>query len=390
MSEPPQDEHGNGTVDASGNGAADVSGNGADHSEDETQPTLPPSDRRTVRIGEGTAGAVPGSGGAPPDPLLMPHPVYHMPEPQEPAEGELSEGRVGTIVIDAEDDLPEAIYTVQEARSPDDPGTTGPRVDPRMKARRLAVSQARGRRRFWWVIAFVVVLLLGLGALAVFSSSVFDIERVRVTGAVNSDPTQVSEITDDLLGKAILTADLTAIADRLEKLPWVKYAQVKMDFPHTVVVQLAERTPVVAFQSSDSRWRVIDVDGRVIDVLAGRPIDYTAVFGPGPDNIAGETAPQYAKIAQFTTAIPPMLRQRVQHFTVDDQMDVTMTLNLTEDLTLRDERKFTQVDLCAADELDVEQLVALTAFIETKVLGDKTPPLRITACQQDLVTTSNP
>ena len=134
------------------------------------------------------------------------------------------------------------------------------------------------------------------------------------------------------------------------------------------------------------------MDGKVIDVLAGRPIDYTAVFGPGPDAIAGESALDYAKIAQFATAIPPMLRQRVQHFTVDDAMDVTMTLNLTDDLALtsRDEKRFTQVDLCAAAELDVEQLVALTAFIETKVLGDPRPPLRITACQQDLVTTSNP
>ena len=107
------------------------------------------------------------------------------------------------------------------------------------------------------------MLLAGLGALAVFSSTLFDIEQIRVTGATNSDPAEIAEITDDLRGQAILTADLGVISDRLELLPWVKYAQVKMRFPHTIDIQIAERTPVAAFQSADGRWRVIDLDGRV-------------------------------------------------------------------------------------------------------------------------------
>lgn len=289
-----------------------------------------------------------------------------------------------TIVIGGDDDLPDATYAVEPSRSIDDPDPRRPRVDPRMKARRLAVRRAAGRRRLWWVVAAGVLVVLGLAALAVFSSSLFDVENIEVSGAVNSDPEQIAEITDDLLGQAILTADLDSIETRIETLPWVKYAQVTMDFPHTVRVQVAERTPVAAFQSADNRWRIVDLDGRVIDVLAGRPIDYVAIFGPGPDKIAGETAVEFSTIAQFVTALPPVLRPLVQSFTMDDELSVTMVLDLST-AAGGDE---TLVDLCAAEDLDVQQLVALMAFIETKIDRNR-PPERITACRPDLVTTSS-
>jgi hypothetical protein len=358
-----------------------------------------PPVRRTVVIGDGSPGAVPGSGG-PIDPLLAAPPgaPNDAPAPVDRSvdrgadgdtDGDTEARHVTTIVIDAEDDLPAAIYTVSEARSPDDPAPTGPRVDPRMKARRIAVSQARGRRRLWWLVGVAVVVLLGLVALGVFSSSLFDIENVRVVGAANSDPQQIAEITDDLRGKPILTADLDAVERRLEALPWVARAEVRMDFPHTVVVHIAERTPVAAFQSADGRWRVIDIDGRVIDVLAGRPVDYPAIFGPGPDAIAGETVAAYAPVAQFITAIPPLLRPRVQHFEVDEEGSVTMILDLDLGAPVGGPaRRLTQVDLCAAADLDVQQLVALTAFVETKIDRTKAPPQQIRACEQDQVTTS--
>lgn len=284
-----------------------------------------------------------------------------------------------TFKIGGDDVLPDATYTVTNSRSPED--VKGPRVHPRMKARRIAVKQAAGRRRIWWVGVLIVVLVVGLAALAVFSSSLFDVEQIRVTGAANSDPAEIAEITDDIKGKAILTADLNSVRERLELLPWVKYAEVTMKFPHTVLIQIAERSPVAAFQSADSRWRVIDIDGRVIDVLAGRPIDYVAIFGPGPDKIAGESAPEYANIAQFVTALPPTLRPLVQYFEVDSQFDVVMAvrLNGVDD---------TEVELCAANRLDVQQLVALSAFISTQIDPAKPVPGRIIACKPDLITTA--
>lgn len=358
--------------------------------------------RRTVIIGESAPDAAPGTG-ATIDPLVVPIPqdprsatagtTRAMQRPGEatgattlldvpaPA-GEAGADATGTrtVVIGGEDDdFPDASYTAQSARSPDDP--RGPRVHPRLKARRLGVRRGTGRRRIYWTAVIGVIVLVGIAAIGVLSTPLFAISTVRVSGVVYTDQDTVAEITKSLRGKPILTADLNAARRKLEALPWVKYATVEMDFPHTVIIQVAERTPIAAYLGEDNQWRVIDVEGRVIDVLEGQPIDYMAILGAGPTLKAGETAAEYAKVAQLVSAMPPTLEPMVEVFEVDQQYNVSMTLKINK-------KGDTQVDLCAAKDLDVVQIVALTAFINTKVNPKSTPPGRITACKADLITTA--
>lgn len=289
-------------------------------------------------------------------------------------------GTARIVVIGDDDGLPDASYTVADSRSPEAPG--GPRVHPRLRARRLAVRRQAGRRRIYWSFIAGGLLLLGVIAVGILSTPLFAVNRIQLSGIVYTDQEQIAEITKSIRGKPILTADLNSVRNRLEDLPWVKYASVTMDFPHTVVIQIAERTPVAAFLGEDNKWRVIDVEGRVIDVLAGRPVDYMAVYGAGPLLDRGATSIEYAKVAQLVTAMPPRLVPLVRHFEVDQQYNVSLTLRLNK-------KGDTLVDLCSAEALDIRQMVALTALLSTKVDPKATPPGRITACKPDLVTTSN-
>jgi cell division protein FtsQ len=291
-----------------------------------------------------------------------------------------TDGTTRVVVIADDDGLPDASYTVTDARSPDDPG--GPRVHPRLRSRRIAVRQRAGRRRVYWSAIAGGFLLIGLVAVGIFSTPLFAVNHIKLTGIVYTNQEQIAEITKSIRGKPILTADLNAVRDRLEELPWVKYATVNMDFPHTVVIQIAERTPVATYLGEDNQWRVIDVEGRVIDVLAGRPVDYVAIYGAGPMLGSGATSVELARVAQLVTAMPPQLQPIVKHFEVDQQFNVSLTLRINK-------RGDTQVDLCSAENLDVRQIVALTAFLNTKVNPKAVPPGRITACKPDLVTTSN-
>lgn len=368
------------------------------------RPTQP--QRRTVVIGEAAVDAAPGTG-ATIDPLVVPIPedsrshtrgttkamrrpggtgsstsaTTLLDTPIPDSDATIPDGTSGTrvVVIGGDDDLPDASYTAQPSRSPDD--VRGPRVHPRMKARRLAVRRDAGRRRLYVTAVLGAIVLIGIAAVGVLSTPLFAISTVRVNGLVYTDQEALSAITKSLRGKPILTADLNAVRDRVEALPWVKYATVAMDFPHTVVVQIAERTPMAAYLGDDNQWRVIDVEGRVIDVLEGQPVDYTAIIGAGPALKPGETATEYAKVAQLVSAIPPTLAPMVKVFEVDQQYNVSMTLAIND-------KGDTQVDLCAATDLDVLQIVSLTAFINTKVNPDSTPPGRIAACKADLITTS--
>lgn len=369
------------------------------------QPTVPK--RRTVVIGEPAIDAAPGSGPTI-DPLLIPIPddtrstgartteamrlpgadtaattLVDVPVPGgagDSTDSDRTGARVIVIGNEADDELPDASYTAQASRSPDDP--RGPRVHPRLRARRVAVSQQAGRRRIVWSAVIGGTVLIVILAALVLSTPLFAISKIKVAGIVYTDQEQVSEITASIRHKPILTADLDGVKRRLAALPWVKYATVEMRFPHTVLIQIAERTPVAAYLGEDNQWRPIDIDGRVIDVLEGRPVDYIAIYGAGPSLKAGEDAPEYGKVAQLVTALPPALRDLVKVFEVDQQFNVTMTLAINK-------RGDTLVELCAAKNLDVLQIVSLTAFINTKVDPKQAPPGRITACKADLITTSN-
>jgi cell division protein FtsQ len=345
-----------------------------------------------VVIGDPAPDAAPGSG-ATIDPLIEPYAEQSSSGrvrtstatiPMETAEGASSEaageGSGPRVVVIEGDDLPDASYTAQSTRGPDDPG--GPRVHPRLKARRIAVRQGAGRRRFWWFSVFAVLLLMGLAAVAILSTPLFAISTIRISGVVYTDQEVITEITSSIRHKPILTADLNGVRRRLEALPWVKAATVVMRFPHTVLVQVSERTPITAYLGEDNLWRVIDVEGRVIDVLEGRPVDYMAIYGAGPMLKAGEATAEYGRVAQLITSLPPQLKSVVKVFEVDQQYNVSLTLRLNK-------RGDTQVDLCSANKLDVLQVVSLTAFINTKVDPKKAPPARITACEPTLITTAD-
>ena len=68
-------------------------------------------------------------------------------------------------------------------------------IDPRIRARRISVRRAEGRRRLIWTGIGIVVLLVAVGVIAVFASSIFDVRDVTVQGAVYTDQDVLDSVT---------------------------------------------------------------------------------------------------------------------------------------------------------------------------------------------------
>lgn len=201
-----------------------------------------------------------------------------------------------TIVIEDFDE-----YEVAEAP----PARTSGGIDPRMRARRNAVHKEEGRRRL--LIGGLVVAALAVVVLVVaaFASPLFDVRTVDVQGVVYTDPDVVAAVVDDLMGTPVLLVDTRSAEQRLEAIPWVERARVSTDFPHTVYVDVRERLPIAWFQGPDGRFRVIDVDGRVLEVLDGQPVDYLPITGQHLDTTRGAFAgPAYAAAANLVVSLP--------------------------------------------------------------------------------------
>ncbi len=266
-----------------------------------------------------------------------------------------------TIVISAEDELPDAVYLaagdpllqVTPTASPptvtgggqrvfidDTSGTDGDvlpmeaaatatRIEPRLRERRVAVKRAATRKRLKWVLIVVGVVAIVVATLAVLGSGLFAIDDVQVEGAVYTDPAALEAVVEDLQGTPVLRAD-TAEAERtLEQIPWVENARVTTYFPDRARIEIRERRAVASYQAEDGSFRVIDPDGRVLDVLPAQPVEYLPITSSElPAMGPGEFAPAgFRAAASLVDALTPGMRAIAASVTVaPDASDLRLFL----------------------------------------------------------------
>jgi len=289
-----------------------------------TSPTSPtttksPKPPKPSKPAIGTSSASPPAGGPARSTIViggddLPDAVY-LDEDAEPRLKELyggeTDGGSGSIILGNELDSSGAFDAVSPpARS----------MDPRVRARRLAVKRAASRKRLIWAGVVVVLLLLAVGALAVFASSLFAVraDDVEITGAVYTDPAELQAIVQTVVGDPVLLVDTQALETRIEQLPWVERAVVTTDFPHHLGIDIRERLPLATFVGTDGKYRVIDRDGRVLAVLDNQPVAYMLLTGDAPDTDAGALAGRpFANAAQLVGALPSEIRAITSSLSVD-------------------------------------------------------------------------
>ncbi|MBI2312747.1 MAG: cell division protein FtsQ/DivIB [Betaproteobacteria bacterium] len=151
-------------------------------------------------------------------------------------------------------------------------------------------------------------LLIGLALLAAFYGAVlvvvrlpsFPLREVRIAGALAQvTREQVEIIVKRELGGNFFTVDLEQARRAFEKLPWVRQASVRRQWPDRLEVTLEEQVAL-------ARWgtrALVNTHGEVFDAAWDRELP---VF-IGPAGTAQEVARQYAA---FTRALGP-IRQPV-------------------------------------------------------------------------------
>ena len=209
----------------------------------------------------------------------------------------------------------------KSSRNPSDNGAS------RFRLRRIAVRREEGRRRLRWftvlglgVAGIILVLLL-------LTSPLLSVRKVEVEGVVYANPELVASIVDSIDGEPILTVDLDAAEEKFLMIPWVRQARVSMHLPSRVTIEVVERAPIAFFRSVDGFNRVIDRDGRVLDVIEGDPVDFTPIIGTGPNLSAGQNTEQpFLGAAELINALPSELRSRLLTVTVSPEGEVSLAL----------------------------------------------------------------
>jgi cell division protein FtsQ len=144
-------------------------------------------------------------------------------------------------------------------------------IDPRIRARRIAVQKEAGHKRLRRVS-------VGLGVVAALSAiggitrtPLLDVDHIEVVGAVHTGVDRVAAATGIHRGDALLTVGLGRAARAVAALPWVETVRVRRDWPGTVRVSVVEREPAAAAPVRGGGWVLLDVTGRQLAVQLDTP-----------------------------------------------------------------------------------------------------------------------
>jgi cell division protein FtsQ len=200
-------------------------------------------------------------------------------------------------------------------------------VDPRIRARRIAVRRDEGRQR----LRRLLVLLGVLGALAALTAAAFspllDVDTVRVEGADRSGAETVLAVADVGTGEAMVTVDAGRVSDRVRRLPWVADVSVERDWPGTVIVRVTERQAAAAVGAGEGAWLLLDADGTALERVTGRAPGVPVVEGLDATAAPGEEVGGAAGALALVAALPPSLEGRVTAVSSDrGALELTIAL----------------------------------------------------------------
>ena len=195
----------------------------------------------------------------------------------------------------------------------------------RLRKKRRATQRIDGSWRPRWYAVVGTVVFLFVAVLLLLTSPLLSIREIEVEGNVYANPNLLDAVVQGLSGDPILTADLHGAKVQLEAIPWVRKARVSMHLPSRVLIQVDERIPLAFVRSVDGFNRVLDRDGRVLDVIEGDPTEYIRIIGTAPSLVAGDFVSQpFLGAAQLINALPRDLADRLISATVSPEGEISL------------------------------------------------------------------
>lgn len=158
-------------------------------------------------------------------------------------------------------------------------------------------------------LALIIASLAGVPALAqaqvakIAADAGFEVRHVRVTGTKRMDERLVYARALSQREQAMPEVDVAKLRAELKTLPWVKDARVSIQLPHTLAIDIVERTPHAVLEKPD---RLVLIDGGGVELETVAPAKAKGMLrlaGPG----AGQQAAQLEKLLAAAPALGPQV-----------------------------------------------------------------------------------
>lgn len=239
-------------------------------------------------------------------------------------------------------------------------------VDPRIRARRVAVRRAEGRRRLRFLLAAIGVVAVCVAAWGLTRTPLLDLDHVRVEGVASGPAAEVDAAIGEISGVPLMEIDTGAVATRIEALPWVEAAAVRRDWPGTLRVDIVERVPAALIPAGDGSFAVLDAASVVIGTRSAAAAPDLPLVEVDLDVMPGDTQMSATAGLAVVASMSPDLVPWVERVRIHEGERTTLSLELIGTATavlgdtslLGDKLEalravLTGADLGCIDEIDV-------------------------------------
>ena len=187
-----------------------------------------------------------------------------------------------------------------------------PRIDPRIRERRIAVERDRGRRRLRKLVTGLVILAVVAGTWGITRSALLDVDHVRVVGAGHTGEQAVIVASGIHHGDALLTAPVGRAARRIATLPWVQTVRVGRSWPGTVVITVVERTAAAAVPAQGGQWLLVDAQSRQLQLVKDAGPKLVRIdTAPVVPKLGSELTGRTATVLEVAASIPDALHDQI-------------------------------------------------------------------------------
>lgn len=163
-----------------------------------------------------------------------------------------------------------------------------------------------------------IITIVALAVNLVWFSSVFDVRTVKVLGNSMVPVSQIRAAAGITMGQPVARVDVEKSADRIRMIREVADVDVRRGLPHTIVIDVRERTPIAATTANNGGWWLVDGEGVMFRNVAKLPERMTVVQA---------YSELYRGIgARMAAGMPDWLRERVASVSVLAESDIRLQM----------------------------------------------------------------
>lgn len=242
-----------------------------------------------------------------------------------------------------------------------------PPVDPRIRARRIAVAREQGRRRLRVVLVMLSVVVVAGSGWLVVQSPFLDVDHIVVTGVPKARVAAVIAASGVHRHDPLLLLSSGKVARRVEQVPGVGLVHVSRDFSGTVRISVRELGVTLWTRVPAGGVALIGHDGRVIRYATAPPAGVAELRGVTRVPAPGGRVVR-ADVVGVLPQLPAALVDRVGAMSAVTPDDVRLYLIVGGEVRLGDLSSLH--DKGAAAEAVIERMACALVYVDVGSLSN--------------------